>query len=208
MAAALAERAPVEDQDVVHVLDGRQPVCDGDGRPSLHQDVQGVADHQFRLGIHARRRLVQNQDTWVEGQRTGERQQLLLPDRQRRAPLGDRAVVSERQSFDERARMHRCGGPPDLIVGDGGAAEANVARDRAREQMHILQDEAEDRSQVLQPHLPDIDAIHQNAALADIVEPQQEVDQRGLPRARRADDPNALARTDLERHVSQDVVFP
>ena len=52
----------------------------------------------------------------IEGERPGERQQLLLPDRQRRAALGDGAVVAERQPLDEAVGVHGRGGAPDRLV--------------------------------------------------------------------------------------------
>ena len=62
-------------------------------RPAI-STLQRVADEHLGLRVHARRRLVQHQDPRVEGQRPRERQQLLLADRERRAPLRDRALVA------------------------------------------------------------------------------------------------------------------
>ena len=92
--ARLAQRAAVQDEDVVHVLDGRQPVRDGDRRAARHQDVQRVADEELGFGVDARRRFVEDQHARIEGQRAGERQQLLLADRQGCAALGDRRCRS------------------------------------------------------------------------------------------------------------------
>ena len=80
----------MQHEDLVHVLDGREPVRDRDRRAAGHQHVQRVANQQLGFGVDARRRLVEDQDARIERQRARERQQLLLPDRQRRAALGDR----------------------------------------------------------------------------------------------------------------------
>ena len=48
------------------------------------------------FGVDARRRLVEDEDPRVERERAGERQQLLLADRQRGAALGDRRSRSRR----------------------------------------------------------------------------------------------------------------
>ena len=82
--ARLAQLAFVQHEDLVHVLDRRQPVRDGDRRPAGHQHVQRVADQQLGFRVDARRRLVENQHARIERQRARERQQLLLADRQRR----------------------------------------------------------------------------------------------------------------------------
>ena len=54
--------------------------------------------------------------------------------------------------------------------------------------------------------LADVDAVDVIRPLRDVVEPQQQVDQRRLARAGGADDADALAGADLEADVAQDVV--
>jgi hypothetical protein len=66
-------------QDAIHVLDGRQPVGDGDGGAALHQHVQRVANQHLGLGVDAGGGLVEDEDLRVEGQRPRKREQLLLP---------------------------------------------------------------------------------------------------------------------------------
>ena len=46
--------------------------------------------------------------------------------------------------------------------------------------MDVLQDEREHRTHVFDRELADVDAIHQNSPLADVVEPHQQVDHRRL----------------------------
>ena len=75
------------------------------------------------------------------------------------------------------------------------------------EQVHVLQHEAEERAQLVERHLADVDAVDQDPAAGDVVEAQQQVDDRGLARARRADDAHPLARLHLERHVLEHVVL-
>ena len=92
MAADLAESSFMQHQDLVHALDGRQPVRDGDGRAAGHQPVQRVLNQELGFGVDARRRLIEHQNGWRERERSGEREQLLLTHGEGRAPLRDRAV--------------------------------------------------------------------------------------------------------------------
>ena len=92
------------------------------------------------------------------------------------------------------------------LVGDAGVPEADVLRDGAAEEVHVLQHEAEERAQLVQVHLAHVDAVHQDPPARHVVEAQEQVDQRRLPRAGGADDPDALPRPDLERDVLQDPV--
>ena len=73
--------------------------------------------------------------------------------------------------------------------------------------MDVLQHQAEESAQVVEVQLANIDAVDRDAAALDVVEPQQQVDQRRLAGAGRADDPDPLARPDLEADVAQHVVF-
>ena len=156
----------------------------GDRRPAAHQHLQRVADQQLGLGVDARRRLVEDQHARVERQRAGERQQLLLADRQRRAALGDRAREPVRQAVDEAAGVHRVGRAAHRLVVER-RAQPDVARDRAGEQVHVLQHEAEQRrgaargpcSRMSTPSTRIRPRLH-------VVEPQQQVDERRLARRR------------------------
>ena len=80
MRALLAHDALVQHQDLVHVLDRRQAVGDGDRRPARHQHAERITNEQLGLGIDAGRRFVEDEDARVERQRTRKRQQLLLAD--------------------------------------------------------------------------------------------------------------------------------
>ena len=54
--------------------------------------------------------------------------------------------------------------------------------------------------------LADVDAVDQDAAALDVVEAQQQADDRGLAGPGGADDADALAGRDLERDVAEDPV--
>src|SRR5439155_19022077 len=86
-------------------------------------------------------------------------------------------------------------------------AEAEIARDRAAEQERLLGDDAEPAPDVRTVHLTDVDAIEQDGAGGHVVEARDEIHERGLAAARRADDRDRLARLGRERHVAEDRVL-
>ncbi len=50
--SSLADNAPVfQNNDLVRLLDGGEPVRDGDDGPALHQPVQSFLDVTLGLGI-------------------------------------------------------------------------------------------------------------------------------------------------------------
>ena len=142
----------------------------------------------------------------VERERPGERQELFLSDRQRRAAFRDGAVVAERHPVDEAIGVDGRRRPPDGLVRDGGVAEPDVLGDRAGKQIHVLQHEAEQPAQLVERHLADVDAVDQDAPAGDVVEAQQQVDEGRLPRPGRSHDADSFARPHLERHILEHVV--
>ena len=64
------------------------------------------------------------------------------------------------------------------------------------------------RRSCVELQLADIDAVDQNPSTRHVVEAQQQVDDRRLPRTRRPHDAHPFARPDLERHVLEHVVGP
>ena len=61
----LAEPALVKHEDLVGVLDRAEPVRDDDCGPAGKQAVEGLADHQLRLGVDARCSLVEYEELWI-----------------------------------------------------------------------------------------------------------------------------------------------
>ncbi len=182
-------------------------MSDGKRRAVGHQHVQRVPNQQLGFRIDAGSGLIENQHRRVERQRARERQQLLLADRQRRAPFRHRRVVTAGKRLDETVGVNglaaasrtRCG--VDRIV-----SEADIAGDRAGKEMHVLQDEPEELAKLGEIHVADVDAVDQNPAARHVVKAQQKTDQRRLPCSRGADDADPLARLHLERDIAQHII--
>ena len=160
-----------------------------------HQHVQRVADQELGLGVDARRRLVEDQDARVERQRARERQQLLLADRERRAALGDRRVVAVRQALDERVGVDGRRGAPDLRSSVMPASPSRMLSAIVPENRWTsCSTRLKSPRSSCEIQLADVDAVDENPPALHVVEPQQQVDERRLARARGADDADALAR--------------
>ena len=101
MAAVLDQLAVLQTEDDVGVLDGGEPMGDGDGRPALRGPLEGVLDQPLGLGVQRRGRLVQDQDRGVLQEDARDGQPLLLPARELHAALADERVVALRQPFDK-----------------------------------------------------------------------------------------------------------
>ena len=165
------------------------------------------------LGIERRGRLVQHQDRRVLEERAGERDALPLAARQldpalaqMRVIAGAALVVLQRQ--DEIVRLGPRRRRLDLGIGRVGPAVADVVAGRAVEHRGLLRDHRDLAAQALLGDLADVLAADDDAPRLDIVEPQQQRDERRLARARGADDADLLARRDLERDVADAALAP
>ena len=74
-------------------------------------------------------------------------------------------------------------------------------------QERILQHDAELAAQVVQIYFANVDAVEQNLAALNVVEAQQQLNDRGLAGAGVADDGERLAGFDAEGNVAQDPIF-
>src|SRR5919204_1689010 len=75
---ACDDAAAVENDDLVRQRDRRKPVRDDQRRPVPHRLAQAEADPRFGRRVHRRRRVVQNQDARVDGERASDREPLAL----------------------------------------------------------------------------------------------------------------------------------
>ena len=81
------------------------------------------------------------------------------------------------------------------------AAVGDVVRQRVVEQHHVLRHQRDVAAQVLQADVADVDAVEFDHAGIGIVETRHQIGQRGLARARGADQRHRFAGRDVERDV-------
>ena len=84
-----------------------------------------------------------------------------------------------------------------------GPGEGDVVAERAREQERLLGDDAELASERLDGDVAQVVAVDEDAALGRVVEAGDELGDRRLARARRADERHGLAGSDVEVDVAQ-----
>src|SRR5260221_12078958 len=207
MVAGLAELAFVHHQNPVGALDRGQAVRDHDRRASLHHVGQRLAHAQLGLRIHAGSGFVQDQEARVVRQRAGEADELLLAGGKRAAALADGLLESVRQRADEIHQVHLLRRRDNLFARDAVRTQPDVVLDAAREQIGILQHDAETAAQLQRIDAAYIDAAYANAALPDVIEAQEQADERGLAGARVAYHGHRFARLDAEADVAKHPVL-
>src|SRR5689334_6692109 len=90
--ALLHDLAAVEDDDAVGRADRREAVRDDEGRPPFEQLLERGADPLLRVAVHARRRLVEDEERRIAVERAREREELALTGREVSPALRDLRV--------------------------------------------------------------------------------------------------------------------
>ena len=211
-----------EDREDLALLDDAAVFHDGDAVTDLLDDGHLVRDEHDRdaerfievlekvqdrlrcLRVERGGRLVAQKHLWVVGKGAGDGDALLLS-------AGELAGVGVRLVADADEFQERCDLLLDILLAQAAALErvGDVSGHRARRhQVEVLEDHADllaRRAQVLGRERRQVLSRDEDAAGAW---PLQKVDashERGLARAREADDPEDLARADGERHVAHGV---
>ena len=198
MGAALDDATVFEDQDRVAVDHAGQAVGDDQGRPILHESVEGPADDGLVLGIDRRGGLVQHQDRGVPQQGPGDGHPLALASRELDPLLADDGVVAVLQRGHEVVDVGRSGRLFDLGPTGLGPPDAEVVADGAVEEEGVLVDHRDHGPDLLDGEPAKVVATDADRALIRVVEPQQQADNRRLPPAGRPDDPDAAPGGKLE----------
>ena len=206
--AGFAQLAFVHHQNAVGALDRRQPVRDDDRRAPFHHAGQRVAHAKLGLGIDARSGFVQNQEARIVRQRAGEADELLLPGGQRAAALADGLLEAIRQRVDEVHQVHLLGRRLDLLARDACRCRAGYCpRCVPVNRYGSCSTTPKLPAQLQRIDVADIHAADANAALLNVVEAQQQADERGLAGAGVAHHGDRLAGLDAEADVAQHPVF-
>ena len=176
---------------------------DNEHRALLHQSIHAGLHQSFRMGVDGGSGLVQDHDGGIGHGCAGDGDQLPLPLGKAAAVCRQHGVVAVGQTGYKIVRIGELGGPDALFVGGVQFAVANVIHDRAGEQIGLLKHDPEGMPQIGLGDLVDVDAVVADLAVGNIIEPVDEVRDRGLARAGSAHKGDLLPGMGIERHVMQ-----
>jgi len=196
--------ALLEDDDLVGVLDGGEPVGDDHGRPLGEEALHVLHDGALVVGIERAGRLVEEDVLGVLVDGPCDEDPLPLTLAEPVTVAADLGVVVQRQPGDELVDVGDPGGLEQLLEIDDLVGERDVLGDGVVEDVTVLHDD----TALLAPEIGvvalEVDVAELDGALAGPVEAQQQLDQRGLAAARGADDGGGLAVGNGERDVVED----
>ena len=192
MGALFLDDTMGQEDDVVRVLDGREPVGNDQHSADVLHLLQRVLNEQLRLGIDVGGSFVQDHDAGLVDDGPGEGKQLPLTGGEVVAPLPDRLVQTLFQLGDKGIGIDIAGSLPDLLIRDTLLPQEDVTADITGKKEHILQHLTEVLPEIRNFDPLDIDAVDQNLALLDVVIAADEAENGGLAGAGGADEGNGL----------------
>ena len=203
MRAALHDPAAIDDEDLIGMLDGREPVRDDDNRLPPRELGEGLLYEGLVLRVDARRRLVEDHDRGVLEQRAGDGDALLLPSREGVSRLAHHGAVPLGELPHELVHARPTRRLGDLLARGAGAPEADVVLDGVVEEVDLLEYGREVPEQAVARQLAHVAPPDEDGALIDVPEAHHEVGDRRLPRTTRAHDGAGRLFGDDAGHVLQ-----
>ena len=190
---ALDDAAALEHQDAGGVADGGEPVRDHEGGAAFHH----LGERGLHLGLGQRveraRRLVENEDRRILEQRARDREALALAAGEQPAAFAGIGLEAFRIAFDDVERLRALAGRAHLLLGRIGLADAQVLGDRAIEQQHLLEHDADVAAQARQREPANVHAVDLHHARLRIEDAVQQRERRRFAGAGRADQRDGLA---------------
>ena len=155
MVAALDDPALPQDQDLVGVHDGRQPMRDHEGSAVATDAPECFLDRRLGGTIQGRRRLVEDQEPGIRQKRPGYTHPLSFSPRKLQAPLAHPDREAPRRRLDEGSKFRRLGGGLDLRLRRVWPGEGDVGAQGVVKQGDILWDQGHGAPQIRAGKIPD-----------------------------------------------------
>ncbi len=146
----------------VRAADGAEAVGDDEGDALFEHALDGTLNGPFGLGVNGAGGFVHDEDLRVGEDGAGESDKLFLAGGKPAAAFADLGVVAVGQCGDEFVGVDALCRFHNLVVARAEFAVTDVVANRAREQVRLLEDDAELGLQPAQGALAVIDAVDED----------------------------------------------
>ena len=193
MRALLDDASVLKHVDAVGVAHGAEAVRDDEARALLHEPFERFLDLPLRFRVHTRGGLIEQQNRRIAQQGARDADALLFAHAEFDAALADVRVELVRQPFHEFGRVGALQHVPELRIGGVAFPDEQVLPHGAVEEEALLRDVADLTPQAAFADRFDRRAIDRQLAFVVLVETGEQIDERGLPSTRGADERDGLA---------------
>src|SRR5579871_1047860 len=168
--AALYDLSLLHDHNLVGASDGRKTVSNHKSCASLHEIRKALLDHLLGFGVEAGSCFVENQNARLGQDRARDRNSLTLASRKFHAALADNRLVLVGKGFRKFIHASNAAGAQDLLFVGIRARESDVLANGPVEQERFLQHDSQPRTERIEPHCAQVDAVDTNLTARGNVE--------------------------------------
>ena len=126
---------------------------------------RALLDQHLGVSVYVGRRLVEEQDTRIGDQGSGEADELALSNTEVSTALLEGSVVAMLQFFDEVVGTNGCGRLDHLVIGRIHAVVLDVLANGPGEQIWLLRDDRDLFGEGFECHVSYVDAVEGDATL-------------------------------------------
>ncbi len=138
MRAALDDAALIENEDPVRMSHGGKPMRDDDAGAPMHQSLERFVHEAFTFAVECRSGFIEQQDSRVRQNRTGDGDALTLTPGKFHAARTHHGFHAFGQTLDELRRIRQSAGLVNLILSGASFSVADIFADRATKQQNLL----------------------------------------------------------------------
>src|SRR5215471_1568998 len=175
MSTALYNLPLIQNNNLVGVFDRGNAVTDQDGRAVLHDSLELTQDLFFRVGIHARQSIIENQNSGIAQNSTGNCGPLLLTTRQCNSAFAHHRVEFVRKALNIRFDVRYGCRTNDLLVRGGLDTERDVLSDRFSEQERVLRNESDSAPKSRKRNALDRNTVDEQRVGRSVVQPRDQL---------------------------------
>ena len=166
---------------------------DDKGRSALHEPAERILNLHFGSGVDGRGCLIEYEHRRMRQHDARNAEELLLPLRKISAGFAYHGIIAVRKPFDKIVGVGCRGGGDYLIFACIGPAHCDVFTDGALLQPGFLQNHAELSAQLTPGHGLGVCSVHQYPAADGVIKAHEQIYERCLAAAGRADDSDELS---------------
>src|SRR3954454_3433730 len=198
MRAVLDQTAAFQGEDAIGAADGGQTVRDDQDGAAFRDLLHVVMDDPLAFIVERAGGFVEDQDPGIAYQRTGDRDALALPARERRAALADHRIVALGELQNEIMSARQLRRVDDAVHRQAWIGQRDVVAHRPVEQHVVLEHDSDLPTEPGRVGRHQIHSVDQHAAGLRNVEPLHQLGEGAFARAGRSDNADGLPGWNVE----------